>query len=93
LGVGTARINRCFTALSETTEIPQQRLTALAETSTLYQDRASVCIEGQLYTVSRWRTTEELQLAEVVFSTEAIAASADTARAFENQIRFLAAQT
>jgi hypothetical protein len=82
-----------FYGAVETTEIPQQRHTAIAETSALYQDKTGVCIEGQLYTVSRWRTTEELQLAEIVFSAGAITASPDIKRAFNNQLRFLAAQT
>jgi len=91
-GRGNCPHQPMFYGAIESTEIPQQRITALAETSTLYQNPAGVNIEGELYTVSRWRTTEELQVAEMVFSPGAIAASQDTAKAFQNQVVLLAAQ-
>ncbi|MFD2872007.1 hypothetical protein ACFS5N_05975 [Mucilaginibacter ximonensis] len=90
-GRGNCPHQPMFYGAIETTEIPEQRITALAETSTLYQDPAGINLEGELYTVSRWRTTQELQVVEMVFSPGAIAASPDTERAFHNQVALLAA--
>jgi hypothetical protein len=45
-------------------------------------------IEGEQYTVSRWRNKRELFLAEMVFSKEAIKANPVTSKAFEKQLGF-----
>jgi hypothetical protein len=90
-GRGNCPHQSMFYGALETTEIREQRLTALAETSALYQDPAGVNLAGELYTVSRWRTIQELQVVEMVFSPGAIAASRDTERGFHNQVALLAA--
>jgi len=89
-GRGNCPYQPMFYGAVESSQVPYQRITAIAETSELYQDLNGVSIEGELYTVSRWRNNEELQIAEMVFSPEAIAANPDTAGAFEKQIGFLA---
>lgn len=69
----------------ESTELKQQRLVAIAETSELFQNPNGVNLEGELYTVSRWSTSEDLLIAQVVFSKEAIKINPDVKKAFEHQ--------
>lgn len=74
----------------ESTNIPQQRLTALWETSSLLKDRDAVNTEGELFTIGRWEVLEDIELAEVVFNEDAIQANPDIKAAFEyhlNQIQ------
>jgi len=68
--------------------IGHSRITALAETSELLQNPTAVNFDGELYTVSRWRNSSELFLAEIVFSQEAIDTNPDIKKAFENQTEF-----
>ena len=78
-----------FYGAIESTLVPTNRITALYEVSELLQDRNnSVNIPGELYTVSRWRNSEELFLAEVVFAKDAIKNNPDTKRAFDKQLAF-----
>lgn len=78
-----------FYGAIETSNIKQQRITAIAETSELFQNINGVNLEGELYTVSRWSNKEELNLVEVVFSSEAIKKNPDIKRAFEKQTEFI----
>lgn len=77
-----------FYGAIETTDLPHQRLTAIAETSELFQNPNGVNLNGELYTISRWNNKVELNLAEVVFSSEAIKINPDIRRAFEKQTEF-----
>lgn len=77
-----------FYGAVETTNLPHQRVTAIAETSQLLQNPEGVNLNGEFYTVSRWTNKEELSLAEVVFSSEAIKINPDIKRAFEMQTEF-----
>ena len=81
-----------FYAAVESTLIGHQRITAIAETSKLFQERRGVSFDGELYTVSRWRNSEELLLAEVVFAQAAIDINPDTKKAFEAQSEFAKSQ-
>ncbi|MCC9042710.1 RES domain-containing protein [Myroides sp. M-43] len=56
-------------------KIRENRMTAYAETSTLLRDTESVNLEGELFTLSRWKTNQELIVPEIVFSEEAITAN------------------
>jgi hypothetical protein len=77
-----------FYGAIESTLIGHQRITALAETSELLQNTEAVNFKGELYTVSRWRNTSELFLAEIVFAQEAIDINPDIKKAFEKQSDF-----
>lgn len=77
-----------FYGAIETTEIRHQRITAIAEVSKLFQNPLGINLDGELYTVSRWINKEELILAEVVFSADAIKTNPDIKRAFEKQTEF-----
>lgn len=77
-----------FYGAIESTLLDTQRITALYEISKLLQDKNSINIPGELYTISRWRNNEELMLAEIVFAVEAIKTNPDTKRAFDKQISF-----
>ena len=71
-----------FYGAIESTQIDMQRATALFESCSLFKDINSVCIEGQLCTVSRWEVLEELIVAEMVFSDEALATNPDIQKSF-----------
>jgi len=77
-----------FYGAVESSLVGHQRITALAETSELLQDSTSINFDGELYTVSRWRNSHELFLAEIVFSQEAININPDIRKAFEKQSGF-----
>jgi hypothetical protein len=74
-----------FYGALESSLIQQNRLTAILETSDLIHDTESVCLEGELVTLSRWITKEELIIAEIVFSDDAIKTNPDTLTSFKNQ--------
>lgn len=74
-----------FYGALESSLIKHNRLTAIAETSELLRDTESICLEGQLVTLSRWITNEELIIAEIVFSDDALKSSPDTQKSFQNQ--------
>jgi len=78
-----------FYGALESTKIKENRLTAYLETSTLIRDNDTVLLEGELFTLSRWRTNEELIIPEIVFSDEAIKNNPDTTVSFEKQYDFL----
>jgi hypothetical protein len=65
------------------TKIKENRMTAYLETSTLLRDTDAINLEGELFTLSRWRTNLELIVPEIVFSEEAIIANPDTAESFQ----------
>ena len=77
-----------FYAALESSLIGHQRITAIAETSKLFQDPNGVNLDGELYTVSRWINSDELFLAEIVFSQDAISTNPDIKKAFEKQREF-----
>jgi len=77
-----------FYGAIETSQIQHQRITAIAETSTLYQDPEGINLDGELYTISRWRSLVELEIAEMVFSEDAIVANPDIEKAFNKQVGF-----
>lgn len=74
-----------FYGALESSRIKQNRLTALCETSSLIHDTEAINLEGELATLSRWNVKEEMIIAEIVFSDEAIANNPDTYRSFQNQ--------
>lgn len=78
-----------FYGAIETTDLKHQRITAIAETSELFKNINGVNLDGELYTISRWTNKEELSLAEVVFSSEAIKINPDIKKAFEMQTEFI----
>ncbi|MDP5199016.1 RES domain-containing protein [Flavobacterium sp. DG2-3] len=78
-----------FYGALESTRIKQNRITAYVETSSIILDTEAVLLEGELFTLSRWRTKEELLVPEVVFSDEAIKNNPDTAASFQKQYEFL----
>lgn len=76
-----------FYGATESTAIQVNRITALYEVSKLLQDRDnSINIQGELYTIGRWRNSETLFLAEVVFAKNALKNNPDTRLAFTKQI-------
>jgi hypothetical protein len=77
-----------FYGALETSAIDKQRLTAIAETSNLFRDNKD-CIDGEYYTVSRWKTLKEFFVVEIVFSQYALKNSIDIQRSFENQKKIL----
>jgi hypothetical protein len=77
-----------FYGAIESSLIGHQRITALAETSDVFQNPTAVNFDGELYTVSRWRNINELLLAEIVFSQDAINTNPDIKKAFEKQTEF-----
>lgn len=77
-----------FYGAIESSLIGHQRITALAETSELFQNPDAVNFDGELYTVSRWRNSDELFLAEIVFSQDAINTNPDIKNAFSKQTDF-----
>lgn len=79
-----------FYGAIESTEIPQQRLTAILETSDLIKNPEATNVEGELVTVSRWRVLEEILVIEIVFDDKAIVNNPDTKRAFEYQMQQIA---
>jgi hypothetical protein len=78
-----------FYGALESSKIKENRLTAYVETSSIIMDTEAVLVEGELFTLSRWRTTEELLIPEVVFSDEAIKENPDTAASFQKHYSFL----
>lgn len=78
-----------FYGALETALIDKSRLTALAETSHIFRIKGTDCIEGELYTVSRWETQEEFLVVEVVFSEYALKNNPEVAESFENQKKLL----
>lgn len=70
-------------------KIKENRMTAYSETSTLIRDTESVNLEGELFTLSRWRTNQELIVPEIVFSEDAIMANPQTAASFQKYYKDL----
>jgi hypothetical protein len=70
-------------------KIVHNRMTAYLETSTLLRDTESVNFDGELFTLSRWISNEELIVPEIVFSEEAIAANPQTAASFQKHYQWL----
>src|SRR5690606_6787975 len=69
--------------------IQENRMTEYAETSTLICDTELVNLEGELFTLSRWITNQELIVPEIVFSEEAIVANPQTAASFQMHLKAL----
>ena len=63
--------------------IKENRMTAYLETSTMLRDTEAINLEGELFTLSRWRTNQELIVPEIVFSEEAISANPQIAESFK----------
>ncbi|MEX0997802.1 MAG: hypothetical protein WDZ45_12190 [Flavobacteriaceae bacterium] len=74
-----------FYGALESSLIRQNRLTAILETSDLIHDTEASNLEGELVTLSRWILKEELIIAEIVFSDEALKVNPDTLTSFKNQ--------
>jgi hypothetical protein len=77
-----------FYGAIKTSPIDKPRVTAIAETSKLFQDKDGYNLDGENYTISRWRNREEFFMAEIVFAKAAMENNPDIKRSFENQIRF-----
>ncbi|NCI51390.1 hypothetical protein GWC95_15785 [Sediminibacterium roseum] len=80
-----------FYGALESTLVGTQRVTAIGEVSALFQNRNGVSLNGELYTISRWRNTVELTVVEIVFAQKAIDTNPDIKKAFEKQTAFAAA--
>jgi hypothetical protein len=78
-----------FYGALESSKIKHNRITAYMETSAIILDTEAVLLEGELFTLSRWQTNEELFIPEVVFSDEAIKNNPDTSASFQKQYEFL----
>jgi hypothetical protein len=78
-----------FYGAIESEKIKENRLTAYLETSTLLRDTKTELFEGELFTLARWQTNEELIVAEMVFSDKAIKENPNTAVSFKNQFNQL----
>ncbi|CAA0259900.1 conserved hypothetical protein [Tenacibaculum maritimum] len=74
-----------FYSAIQTSELDKPRVTAIAETSRLFLDKNSVQMDGELFTISRWRNKQELIIAEVVFAEEAIKNNKDIKASYEKQ--------
>ncbi|KGO85903.1 hypothetical protein Q765_13805 [Flavobacterium rivuli WB 3.3-2 = DSM 21788] len=70
-------------------KIKENRMTAYAETSLMLRDNNAINTEGELFTLSRWRTNEELIVPEIVFSVEAIKENPQTAASFHKHYQAL----
>lgn len=70
-------------------KIKENRMTAYLETSTLLRDTEAINLEGELFTLSRWRTNQELIVPEIVFSEEAIKENPQTATSFKKHYKDL----
>jgi hypothetical protein len=62
--------------------IKENRMTAYLETSTLLRDTEVINLEGELFTLSRWITNQELIVPEIVFSEKAIVSNPQIAESF-----------
>ena len=78
-----------FYGALESSEIGQNRVTAIYETSDLLNDTKSICLDGQLFTLSRWITSEELIVAEIVFADEALIINSDIKKSFDHHFESL----
>ncbi|MEE9363110.1 MAG: hypothetical protein V3U92_10985 [Cellulophaga sp.] len=74
-----------FYSAIQTSKLDKARVTAIAETSRLFLDNNSVQMDGELFTVSRWRNKKELIIAEVVFAEEAIKNNEDIKASYKKQ--------
>ncbi|AKH93223.1 hypothetical protein [Elizabethkingia anophelis] len=70
-----------------TSTINEPRVTAIAETSKLFQNKNGHNLDGEKYTISRWRNNQEFFVAEIVFAKDAIKNNPDIKKAFNNQIK------
>lgn len=77
-----------FYSAIQTSKLDKARVTAIAETSRLFLDNNSVQMDGELFTVSRWRNKKELIIAEVVYAEEAIKNNEDIKASYEKQKQF-----
>lgn len=78
-----------FYGALKSSKIKHNRLTAYLETSTLLRDNDTILLKGQLFTLGRWTTKQELVIPEIVFSDEGIKNNPDTAASFQKQYDFL----
>jgi len=77
-----------FYSAIQTSKLDKARVTAIAETSQLFSDNNSVQMDGELFTVSRWRNKKELIIAEIVYAEEAIKNNEDVKASYEKQKQF-----
>ncbi|TWP24359.1 hypothetical protein ETU10_03710 [Apibacter muscae] len=77
-----------FYGAIETTLIDKQRATAIFETSNLFRHNLD-STTGEYYTVSRWKSVEEITLVEVVFSEYSCNNNPDIKHSYNKQIEFL----
>lgn len=77
-----------FYSAIQTSKLDKARVTAIAETSRLFLDKNSIQMDGELFTVSRWRNKKELIIAEVVYAEEAIKNNEDVKASYEKQKQF-----
>lgn len=70
-------------------EMKEQRGIAIAETSDLFRNFEGDCLEGELYTLSRWEVLEDLNVCEIVFSDEALKYNRYVRDSYEKQQSFL----
>ncbi|TXD45755.1 hypothetical protein [Polaribacter sp. IC073] len=78
-----------FYGALRSTQIEHNRLTGYLETSEMIHDKESVNLNGELFTVTRWEVKNELIIAEIVFSDDALKSNPDTRHSFENQFKQL----
>lgn len=89
--VGFGRANRekqaVFYGAVESPEIGQPRVVAYFETSEVLKELDRHQDVTELFTVSRWRVLENIEVLEMIFSDEALKVSKYAQWALENQLR------
>ena len=73
----------------KSSKIKCERITALYEISDLLNDKEAINEEGEIYTVGRWYVKEDFEVAETVFSEEAIKNNPDIKKAFDHHLGLL----
>lgn len=75
-----------FYGAVETEEIRQQRVVAYFETSELLKELNLHENATELFTVSRWKIIEDIEILEMIFSDEALEKSSSTRASFDHQL-------
>jgi hypothetical protein len=89
--VGFGRANKekqaIFYGAVESPEIKQPRIVAYFETSPILKELEKHDNVTELFTVSRWRVIEDIEVVEMIFSDEALKVSKYAQMSLENQLK------
>lgn len=69
--------------------IDKPRFTAIAETSPLFRDPKLNSHSGDIFTLSRWETSDEFLVVEIVFSKYALANNEAVQKSYDRQLEML----